>query len=191
MDIVNVIVCGGIASGKTEFCRYAARHFGGQTFSSDELFGKKGGREGIAETFDEAFAREGPGMVTDRMIAAFDERMRKGYDGPNVLYHGGLRHVQNLEHVKRHPRIVSHHLVWLEVDERTRFENYKRRDFFKGDSGLSFEDFRKLNDHPHEHELPALKSQAHSLVENVGLLADFHDAIDDVMVKLGFPKLRP
>lgn len=189
MGLYNIVVVGGIASGKTAFCRYAVRHYGGLTFSSDELFGRKEERAQITKVFANVIAERGPGYITDRMIEAYDERVAKGYDGPRILYHGGLRHMAGLRHIREHPRFLGHHLVWLKVDDGTRYEHYRYADFYRGDRNLSFEGFMELNESSFEQELPLLREEAHSVIENVGTLADFNDAIDDVMEKLGVPRL--
>lgn len=165
------------------------RHYGGLTFSSDELFGRKEERAQITDVVQMAIADHGPGYITDCLIRAYDERVAKGYKGPKILYHGGLRHLAGLRYIEGHPRFSGHHLVWLKVDDRTRYKHYRHADFYKGDKDVSFKAFMALDDSPFEKELPLLNAEADSVIENVGALADFYEAIDDVMAKLGVPRL--
>ncbi|MBI2644722.1 hypothetical protein HYW94_00910 [Candidatus Uhrbacteria bacterium] len=75
-------------------------------------------------------------------------------------------------------------LLFIETDEKIRYDRYVKRDENPGDAGMPYDEFLKRSNAEPEQEIDLLKERADFVVENNGSVEEFEQKIEEVMQKI-------
>lgn len=172
---------GATGSGKDTVAKYLHDKYGVQLMRfADPL------KETLSIYFDE-FSKEDQQWLAEHFIQRFGpdilpRALRKRIDnGEGILAVNGIRLWEDFHFIKSY---TSSFIIYIKLDQKTRFERIKNRGEKTDDNTLTFEEFQKSEEVPTEKDVPEIGEKANFIIENDKDLDYLLAEVDRVMEKI-------
>lgn len=154
---------GATGSGKDTVADYLHEKHGVQLMRfADPL------KETLSIYFDK-FSKEDQSWLAEEFINRFGSdilprALRKRIDdGEGVILVNGIRLWEDFHFIKSY---VDSYIIYVKLDQKTRFERIKNRGEKTDDNTLTFEEFQKSEESSLEKDVPAIGEKADFVLEN-------------------------
>ncbi|HTE83618.1 MAG TPA: AAA family ATPase [Dehalococcoidia bacterium] len=178
-----VIICGGIASGKSSLARSIAVRLAYVTVSFGGLVSDSAVERGVPVSrgaLQELGAQMISSMGVHSLVQAALHRA-KAADGGDVVIEG-VRHPSVLLELRTIADLsVS---VFLKLDQRRRYERFALKD--TDDPSISREEFTTFDNHPVEAETPELEPLADIVIDAAMAAGSVRDQVLEALASRGF-----
>jgi len=171
---------GEMGSGKGTVAHYLVDRYGFMTFRMSDMLRDimdrlhiPQQRENISKT--SAMIRETFGQDIMSRVIAEDARTAT----TNVVI-DGIRRIEDISHLRD---LNDFLLVYIEVDERTRYERLVARNENKGDATKTFEEFQAEQRIEADSRIKELRSVANVVMNNNGELAKLYSEVDEIIAR--------
>lgn len=95
-----------------------------------------------------------------------------------IIVIDGVRRQSDIVHLKKIP---GFQLIYVDADEKLRYERLKQREENKGDATKTFEQFQKEDQAETENQIRSLKDIADKIIDNNGTLENLQKQVDDLI----------
>lgn len=172
---------GATGSGKDTVAKYLKEKYGVQLMRfADPL------KETLSIYFDE-FSKEDQQWLAEQFINRFGpdilpRALRKRIDnGEGVLAVNGIRLWEDFHFIKSY---TNSYIIYIKLDQKTRFERIKSRGEKTDDNTLTFEQFQESENVSTEKDVPEIGEKADFIIENNEDLDHLLFEVDKVMEKI-------
>lgn len=170
---------GRMGCGKGRASAYLIAHYQAERFRSSDplraaldIFAIPQSRENLGKLSTFLRSIYGEDTIT-KAVAGFMEKSQ----APVCIFDGMRRNI-DAEMFRKFPNFT---LIFVETDEKIRYERYVKRDENPGDADMSYDEFLKRSNAEPEQEIDNLKNQADYIVKNNGTIEEFEQGIEEVM----------
>lgn len=181
MDKVIIGLAGEMSSGKGTIAHYLVDRYRFVQFRYSDMLRDLLGRlhlpisrENLART--SSMIRETFGQDIMSRVIAEDAKS----EAVSVVVDGIRRH-QDIEHLREAKNFF---LVYIEVDERVRYERLVARSENAGDATKTFEEFQKEQQAEADSQVTALRNDARFIINNNGNLEELYRKIDEIVQEI-------
>jgi dephospho-CoA kinase len=169
--------------GKGRASAYLIKKYGATRFRSSDplrtaltdIFGIPQSRENMAKLSTFLRSTYGEGAIA----YAVAELVKKST--ADVCIFDGMRRDIDAETFKKFENFT---LVFIETDEKIRYERYIKRNENPGDADMSYDEFLRRSNAEPEQEIDLLKEQADVVVKNNGTIEEFNQSIEEIFQKI-------
>lgn len=173
---------GKIACGKGTFADYLIEKYRAKKFGfSDPL------KETLS-IYDIELTRHNLQMLSTLLRQNFSEDIlakalmkRATAAKENIVIIDGVRRLTDIENFRS---LDNFFLVYIDTDEKIRYERYIRRNQSPGDEKMSYEDFRKKDNAESENQIEGLKKFTKYIITNNGSVEELLQKTDEIIKKL-------
>jgi len=173
---------GKIGSGKDTVAKYLMEKFGGQSFSYSDALAE------VLNIYNLPVTRENLQKLSTVLRQNFSEDILANAMEKKVSQAAGpvvaitnVRREADIADIKKLPNF---YLIYVETDQKIRYQRYLKRNQSEGDREMTFEEFQKRDSAESEAQIEGLKNKADFVLNNNGTVADFYKQIDSVFEKL-------
>ncbi len=175
-------LAGRIASGKGT----AAAHL--KEKQEIEMFGFSNSLKETLNTYDITITRENMQKLSTFLRQNFSEDilakaiMKKVKNAQSqIIIIDGVRRETDISNFRSWQNF---YLIFVETDQKIRYDRYVKRNQSLGDSSMSFDEFLKKDSAEPEAQIEGLKPTANFVLTNNGTFEDFYKKIDRTIKKL-------
>jgi len=178
---VVIGLVGASGSGKDTVAEYLREKYDVQLMRfADPL------KETLSIYFDK-FSKDDQQWLAEEFIHRFGpdilpRALRKRIDeGQGVLAVNGIRLWEDFHFIKSY---TNSFIIYIKLDQKTRFERIKSRGEKTDDNKLTFEEFQKTEEVKTEKDVPEIGEKADFIIENDKDLEHLLSEVDNVMEKI-------
>ncbi len=175
-------LAGKIACGKSTASNYLIKYNQGVKFGfSDSL------RE-VLDIYDLPITRENmqnlstllrKNLSEDILAKAMVKKAREAKN--NLVVVDGIRRFTDIENFLK---LKNFFLIYIEADQKKRYERYIKRNESPGDAEMSWAEFQERDAAESETQIEALKDKAHYIINNNQKIELLYKQIDDILISL-------
>lgn len=171
---------GEMGSGKGTIAHYLGDRYGFVSLRMSDMLRDVVHRLHISETREHIskvskMIRDAFGQDIMSHVIAEDARVSQD----NIVV-DGIRRKEDIQHLRN---IDNFFLLYIEVDERTRYERLVARNENRGDANKTFEEFQQEQNMEADRRVKELRDVSHYILNNNGDIAHLYAQIDDIIKK--------
>jgi len=176
-------IAGRMGCGKSKASAYLIEHYQAVRFRSSDplrttltdIFGIPQSRENMAKLSTFLRSTYGEGTIAH----AVAELVKKS-EVPVCIFDGMRRKID----AQTFREFENFTLLFIETDEKVRYERYVKRNENPSDADMPYEEFLKRSNAEPEQEIDMLKAEADFVVENNGTMEEFNQKIEEIFQKI-------
>ncbi len=99
----------------------------------------------------------------------------------NIIIIDGVRRLTDIENFRQ---LKNFSLIYIDTDEKIRFNRYVKRNQSPGDQNMNYEDFIKKDNAESENQIEGLKKFAKHVISNNGEVEELYKKTDEIIGSL-------
>lgn len=179
---ITIGIAGRMGCGKGRASAYLIKKYQAQRFrSSDPL-------RSVLDTFCIPQSRENMGKLSTFLRVTYGESIIAHAvveliekSEANICIFDGMRRKIDAETLCS---LDNFFLLFIETDEKLRYERYVKRNENPGDAEMPYDEFLERSNAEPEREIDLLKEKADFIVKNNGTLEEFEQRIEEIIQKI-------